>query len=122
MAPITSTPNRFFDEHFNKYHPIGPSVPKKTGAHKVYQKGGSAYRNQNGQYKNTKISPSKKPVDHRLQHYSVSNFEPEFFKQFYDESEKHFIPFNRKYQPKRKRKISEKKDPKKFAFPNFETF
>ena len=64
-----------------------------------------------------------KPVDHYKKPYSVSNFEPEFFKQFYDETEKHFLPVRTNTNHAlRKSTILKNKEPKKFAFPTFETF
>ena len=99
-TPPVDTSNRFFDEHFNKYH------PKKVE--------NTVYRDEGYHYQKPVVKP---------QRYSVSNFEPEFFKQFYDETEKQFLPGRtHQNQQKIKRKIIKNKEPKKFAFPTFETF
>ena len=111
-TPSVDTSTRFFDEHFNKYH---PKIPKR-GENIVHQEEGYHYPKPLNHY--------KKPVVSR-QPYSVSNFEPEFFKQFYDSNSKHFLPVRsntNKFQMEKKRTILKNKDPKKFAFPTFETF
>ena len=100
------TSTRFFDEHFNKYH---PKIQKNVESI-VYQDKGHHHQ----------PKPVVKP-----QRYSVSNFEPEFFKQFYDETEKQFLPLRadtNQLQQKNTRRILKNKDPKKFAFPTFESF
>ena len=107
------TSNRFFDEHFNKYHP----KVAKNAENIVYQE-------QRYDHYPKPVNHYKKPV-FDPQRYSVSNFEPEFFKQFYDETEKQFLPVRadtNQFQQKEKRKILKNTEPKKFAFPSFETF
>ena len=109
-TPSVDASNAFFDEHFNKYHPILPQRMENN----VHQDEGYHYSKPVDHYK-------KPVVDH--QPYSVSNFEPEFFKQFYDETEKHFLPVRTNTNHAlRKSTILKNKEPKKFAFPTFETF
>jgi len=109
-TPSVDASNTFFDEHFNKYHPILPQRMENN----VHQEEGYHYSKPVNHYK-------KPVVDH--QPYSVSNFEPEFFKQFYDETEKHFLPVRTNTNHAlRKSTILKNKEPKKFAFPTFETF
>ena len=109
------TSNSFFDEHFNKYH---PKIPKRA-ENNVFQNKGYHYQKPVNHY--------KKPVVVKPERYSVANFEPEFFKQFYDQTEKHFLPVpvrSDSYQLHqiKKRTILKNSEPKKFTFPTFETF
>ena len=122
--PLSTTSNGFFEDHFNKYHPKQANT-KTPQPHKVfYQEQGSRYPKQKDhKYKKLQNLDRKKPTDYRDERFSVSNFDSKFFQQFYDETEKHFIPFVREgVQQKRKRKTGKNKDPKKFIFPTFETF
>ena len=135
MFQDTSTnfgdPNRFFDEHFNKYHPKGVITKANIPHINVYEEQGLKHyqkpfnHKQSNDYhrKKPKDYPQKNPHSHHQQQYPVSSFQPEFFKQFYDETEKHFLHFNtNKSGLHQKRNIIKNKDPKKFHFPSFETF
>ena len=114
LSPSVDTSNSYFDEHFNKYH---PKIPEKND-NTVYHDNDYHYPKPANHYEKPVVKP------HR---YSVANFEPEFFKQFYDPTEKQFIPVpvrSHSYQLQQKKKspILKNTEPKKFAFPTFETF
>ena len=123
-VPVSDTNSAFFEDHFNKYHPK-PAPTKTLAPHKVfYQEEASRYpKLEDQKYKNPRKFNRNKPTDYHGPTVPVSNFDSKFFQQFYDETEKHFLPFSRKGpQQKRKRKIAKSKDPKKFIFPTFESF